>query len=58
LIILVWRIGFRVIGMELVSVMPIVQGFIRCDAGSLWFVIILKSKNRFMEQPPIKIVQL
>jgi hypothetical protein len=30
-------------------VMPTVQGFVRCDAGSMWFVIIPKSKNRFME---------
>jgi hypothetical protein len=27
-------------------------------AGSLWFVIIPKSKDQFMEQPPIKMVQL
>jgi hypothetical protein len=25
--------------------------------GSLWFVIIPKSKDRFMERPPMKIVQ-
>jgi hypothetical protein len=30
---------------------------IRCDAGSLWIVIILKSKDRFMERPPMKTVQ-
>jgi hypothetical protein len=35
LILLVWKIG------------P-VQGFVRCDAGSLWLVIIPKSKDRFM----------
>jgi hypothetical protein len=29
--------------------MPTVQGFVRCDAGSLWIVIIPKSKDRFME---------
>jgi hypothetical protein len=56
LILLVWRIGFGVIGMELVSVMPTVQGFVRCDAGSLWLVIIPKSKDRFMERAPMKIV--
>jgi hypothetical protein len=39
------------------DVMPIVQGFVRCDAGSLWIVIIPKSKDRFMERSPIKIVQ-
>jgi hypothetical protein len=35
LILLVWRIGFGVTGIELVGVMPMVQGFVRCDAGSL-----------------------
>ena len=54
---LVWRIGFGVTGMELVGVMPTVQGFVRCDAGSLWLVIMPKSKDRFMERPPMKIVQ-
>jgi hypothetical protein len=44
-------------GMELVGVMPTVQGFVRCDAGSLRLVIILKSKDRFMERPPMKTVQ-
>jgi hypothetical protein len=54
---LVWRIGFAVMGLELVDVMPAVQGCVRCDAGSLWLVAIPKSKDRFMEQPPMKIVQ-
>jgi hypothetical protein len=58
LILLVWRIGFGVTGMELVSVVPTVQGFVRCDAGNLCLVIIPKSKYRFMERPPMKIVQL
>jgi hypothetical protein len=57
LILLVWRIGFGVTGMELVGVMPTVQGFVRCNAGSLWLVIIPKSKNWFIERPPMKIVQ-
>jgi hypothetical protein len=57
LILLVWRIGFKVTGMELVGVMPTVQGFVRCDAGSLWLVIMPKSKDRFMERPPMKTVQ-
>jgi hypothetical protein len=57
LILLVWRIGFGVMGMELVGVMPTVQGFVRCDAGSLWLVIIPNSKDRFMERPPMKTVQ-
>jgi hypothetical protein len=56
-ILLVWRIGFGVMGMEFVGVMPTVQGFVRCDAGSLWLVIIPKSKDRFMERPPMKTVQ-
>jgi hypothetical protein len=33
------------------------KAFVRCDAGSLWLVIIPKSKDRFMERPPMKIVQ-
>jgi hypothetical protein len=57
LILLVWRIGFGVTGMELVGVMPTVQGFVRCDVGSLWLVIMPKSKNQFMERPPMKTVQ-
>jgi hypothetical protein len=57
LILLVWRIGFGVTGMEFVGVMPTVQGFVRCDAGSLWIVIITKSKDRFMERPHMKTVQ-
>jgi hypothetical protein len=57
LILLVWRIGFGVIGIELVGAMSTVQGFVRCDAGSLWLVIIPKSKDRFMERPPMKTVQ-
>jgi hypothetical protein len=57
LILLVWRIGSGVARMEFVCVMPTVQGFVRCDAGSLWIVIIPKSKDRFMERPPMKIVQ-
>jgi hypothetical protein len=45
LILLVWRIGFGVMGMELVDVMLTVQGFVRCDVGSLWLVIIPKYKD-------------
>jgi hypothetical protein len=56
LILLVWRIGFGVTGMKFVGVMPTVQGFVRCDAESMWIVIIPKSKDRFMERPPIKTV--
>jgi hypothetical protein len=57
LILLVWRIGFGVTGMEFVGVMPMVPGFVRCDAGSLWIVIIPKSKDQFMERPSMKTVQ-
>jgi hypothetical protein len=57
LILLVSRIGFGVTGMEFVGVIPTVQGFVRCDIGSLWIVIIPKSKYRFMERPLMKIVQ-
>jgi hypothetical protein len=57
LILLVWRRGFGVTGMEFVGVMPTVQGFVRCNAGSLWIVIIPKSKDRFVERPPMKTVQ-
>jgi hypothetical protein len=57
LILLLWKIGFGVMEMELVGAMPTVQGFVRCDAGSLWIVIIPKSKDRFMERPPMRIVQ-
>jgi hypothetical protein len=57
LILLVWRIRFGVTEMEFVDMMPIVQGFVRCDAGSLWIVIIPKSKDRFMERLPMKTVQ-
>jgi hypothetical protein len=45
-----------VTGMEFVGVMSMVQGFVWCDAGSLWIVIISKSQDRFMERPPMKIV--
>jgi hypothetical protein len=57
LILLVWRIGFGVMGMKFVGVMLTVQGFVRCDAGSRWIVIIPKSKDWFMERPPMKTVQ-
>jgi hypothetical protein len=49
LILLVWRIRFGVTEIEFVGVMLTVQGFVRCDAGSLWIVIIPKSKDRFIE---------
>jgi hypothetical protein len=46
-----------VTGLELVGVMPVVQGSVRCDAGSLRLVIMPKSMDRFMERPPMKTVQ-
>jgi hypothetical protein len=49
LILLVWILGFGVTEMEFVGVMPTVQGFVRCDVGSLWIIIITKSMDRFME---------
>jgi hypothetical protein len=33
------------------------KAFVRCDARSLWLVIIPKSKDRFMERPPMKTIQ-
>jgi hypothetical protein len=30
---------------------------VQCDVGSLWIVIIPKSKDRFVERPPMKTVQ-
>jgi hypothetical protein len=57
LILLVWRIGFGVTGTKLVGAMPMVQGFIRCDVGSPWLVIIHKSKDRFVERAHMKTVQ-
>jgi hypothetical protein len=44
-------------GNGIVGVIPTVQGLVRCDAGSLWIVITPKSKDRFMERPPMKTVQ-
>jgi hypothetical protein len=32
-------------------------GLCPIDSGNLWLVIMPKSKDRFMEQPPMKIVQ-
>jgi hypothetical protein len=57
LILLVWRIGFGVTGLDCFGVMLIVQRFVQCDTGSLWFIIIPKFKDRFMEQSPLKIIQ-
>jgi hypothetical protein len=37
--------------------MPVVQSFVRCDSRSMWLVITPKSKDRFIELPPMKTVQ-
>jgi hypothetical protein len=34
-----------------------VQGFVRCDAGSQWLIVVPKSKDWFMERKPMKTVQ-
>jgi hypothetical protein len=49
LILLVWRIGFAVMGLELVGVMLVVQGYVWCGVGCLWLVTIPKSKDWFMK---------
>jgi hypothetical protein len=46
-----------VTGLELCSVDSDSSGLYSVDSGSLWLVIIPKSKDRFMELPPMKMVQ-
>jgi hypothetical protein len=41
----------------IVGVMLTVQGFVQCNARSLWIIIIPKSKDWFIERPPIKTVE-
>jgi hypothetical protein len=43
--------------LELCSVDSDSSGLCPVDSRSLWLVIIPKSKDRFMERPPMKIVQ-
>jgi hypothetical protein len=57
LILLVWRIGFGVTGLELRSVDSDSSGLHPVDSEKPVVDIILKSKDRFMERPPMKIVQ-
>jgi hypothetical protein len=57
LILLVWRIGFGVAGLELRSVDSDSSGLCSVDFGKPVVDIIPKSKDRFMERPPMKIVQ-
>jgi hypothetical protein len=53
----VWRIGFRVTGLELRSVDSDSSGLCPVDSGKPVVDIIPKSENQFMERPPMKIVQ-
>jgi hypothetical protein len=46
-----------VTGLELCSVDSDNLRFCPVDSGSVWLVIMPKSKDRFMEQPPMEIVQ-
>jgi hypothetical protein len=57
LILLVWRIGFGVTGLELRSVDSDSSGLRPVDSRKAVVDIIPKSKDRFMERPPMKIVQ-
>jgi hypothetical protein len=57
LILLVWRIGFGVTGLELRSVDSDSLGLRPVDSGKPVVDIIPKSKDRFMERPPMKTVQ-
>jgi hypothetical protein len=57
LILLVWRIGFGVTGLELCSVDSDSSGLCPVDSGKHMVDIIPKSKDRFMERPPMKTVQ-
>jgi hypothetical protein len=53
-----WRIGFGVTGLELRSVDSDCSGLCPVDSEKPVVDIIPKSKDRFMERPPMKIVQL
>jgi hypothetical protein len=53
----VWRIGFGVTGLELRSVDSDSSGLCPVDSRKPVVDIIPKSKDRFMERPPMKIVQ-
>jgi hypothetical protein len=57
LILLVWRIGFGVTGLQLRSVDSDSLGLCPVDFGKPVVDIIPKSKDRFMERPPMKTVQ-
>jgi hypothetical protein len=57
LILLVWRIGFVVTGLDLRSVDSDSSGLCPVDFGKPVIDIIPKSENRFVERPPMKTVQ-
>jgi hypothetical protein len=57
LILLVWRIGFGVTGLELRSVDSDSLGLCPVDSGKPVVDIIPEFKDRFMERPPMKTVQ-
>jgi hypothetical protein len=57
LILLVWRIGFGVMGLELRSVDSDSSGLCPVDSEKPVVDIIPKSKDQFMERPPMKTVQ-
>jgi hypothetical protein len=57
LILLVWRIEFGATGLELRLVDSDSSGLCPVDSRKPVIDIIPKSNDRFMEQPPMKIVQ-
>jgi hypothetical protein len=44
-------------GLELCLVASDSAGLCPMDSGNLWLVIMTKSKDRFMERPPMRAVQ-
>jgi hypothetical protein len=56
-ILLVWRIGFGVTGLKLRLLDSDSSGLCPVDSRKPVVDIIAKSKDRFMERPPMKIVQ-
>jgi hypothetical protein len=57
LILLVWRIGFGVMGLKLTGVMLTIQG---CCLARCWKSVVNyhpKYKDQFMERPPMKTIQ-
>jgi hypothetical protein len=57
LTLVVWRIGFGVTEMELVGVMMTVQGLSGAMLEACGYLSYPKSKDRFMERPPMKTVK-